>query len=303
MDMPQFDCVVIGGGPAGLTAAVYLARFRRRVVLFDTGASRSKLIPRSYNCAGFAEGISGHDLLLSLTRQLARYDLAPLSEEVLVLGRDEEGLQVRTAAGAISTAAVLIATGIRDLHPPIADHDEAVREGLLRYCPICDGYDVQDQSVCVIGPLRLAAPKARFLRTFARSIVVASTDEAEPPDSDRLAGELAHLNIAVRRAQPGAPLQRQRGRIAVPLADGGLQSFDTVYPAMGATKGSGLARALGAAIDGEGCLVVDDHNRATVAGLYAAGDVVSDLHQISVALGHAAVAATAIHNDLPPRPA
>lgn len=303
MDMPQFDCVVIGGGPAGLTAAVYLARFRRRVVLFDTGASRSKLIPRSYNCAGFAEGISGHDLLLSLTRQLARYDLAPLSEEVLVLGRDEEGLQVRTATGAISTAAVLIATGIRDLHPPIADHDEAVREGLLRYCPICDGYDVQDQSVCVIGPLRLAAPKARFLRTFARSIVVASTDEAEPPDSDRLAGELAHLNIAVRRAQPGAPLQRQRGRIAVPLADGGLQSFDTVYPAMGATKGSGLARALGAAIDGEGCLVVDDHNRATVAGLYAAGDVVSDLHQISVALGHAAVAATAIHNDLPPRPA
>jgi thioredoxin reductase (NADPH) len=303
MDMPQFDCVVIGGGPAGLTAAVYLARFRRRVVLFDTGASRSKLIPRSYNCAGFAEGISGHDLLLSLTRQLARYDLAPLSEEVLVLGRDEEGLQVRTATGAISTAAVLIATGIRDLHPPIADHDEAVREGLLRYCPICDGYDVQDQSVCVIGPLRQAAPKARFLRTFARSIVVASTDEAEPPDSDRLAGELAHLNIAVRRAQPGAPLQRQRGRIAVPLADGGLQSFDTVYPAMGATKGSGLARALGAAIDGEGCLVVDDHNRATVAGLYAAGDVVSDLHQISVALGHAAVAATAIHNDLPPRPA
>lgn len=301
--MPQLDCVVVGGGPAGLTAAIYLARFRRRVALFDTSTSRSRLIPRSYNCAGFAEGISGNDLLGSLTQQLARYELAPIPEEVLALGRDAEGLHVRTAHGQLSTAAILVATGIQDLHPPIEDHDEAVREGLLRYCPICDGYDVQDQSICVIGPLQKAAPKARFLRTFAQNILVAATDEVEPPGGEALAGDLAQLGIEVRRALRGAPLQREQGRILVRLVDGAVRRFDTVYPAMGASKGSGLARALGAAIDGEGCLVVDAHNRATVPGLYAAGDVVSDLHQISVALGHAAVAATAIHNDLPSRPA
>lgn len=301
--MPQLDCVIIGGGPAGLTAAVYLARFRRRVAIFDTGASRSKLIPRSYNCAGFAEGVSGHDLLTSLVGQLSRYDLAPRHEEVLRLLREDSGWRVVTAEAELSAATILLATGIRDLHPPIDAHDEAVRAGLLRYCPICDGYDVQGQSLCVIGPLRHAAPKARFLRTFADRVTVATTDERLAPGTETLAADLAPLGVEVRAAALGAALRRERDGLTVTFADGGQAIFDTVYPAMGASKGSGLAEALGAAIDAEGCLVVDAQNRATVPGLYAAGDVVSDLHQISVALGHAAVAATAIHNDLPARPA
>lgn len=301
--MQQFDCVIIGGGPAGLTAAVYLARFRRRVAIFDTGASRSRLIPRSYNCAGFAEGVSGHNLLTSLVQQLSRYELVPRNEEVLRLLREDSGWRVVTAEAEWSAATVLIATGIRDLHPPIDDHDEAVRAGLLRYCPICDGYDVQGQSLCVIGPLRHAGPKARFLRTFADRVTVATTDEQPAPGTGALETDLADLGVAVREAALGAALRRERNGLAVSFADGGQAVFDTIYPAMGATKGSGLAEVLGAAIDPEGCLVVDTHNRATVPGLYAAGDVVSDLHQISVALGHAAVAATAIHNDLPTRPA
>ncbi|MET3889115.1 thioredoxin reductase (NADPH) [Bosea sp. OAE506] len=301
--MPQLDCVIIGGGPAGLTAALYLARFRRRVAIFDTGASRSKLIPRSYNCAGFAEGVSGHDLLTSLARQLSRYHLVPRHEEVLRLVREDAGWRLVTARAEVSAASVLIATGIRDLHPPIDDHDEAVRAGLLRYCPICDGYDVQGQSLCVIGPLQHAGPKARFLRTFSERVTVATTDEWLAPGTQALESDLANLGVAVRAAASGAALQRERNGLAVTFADGGRGVFDTIYPAMGASKGSALAKPLGAAIDPEGCLVVDAHNRATVQGLYAAGDVVSDLHQISVALGHAAVAATAIHNDLPAQPA
>ena len=296
--MDMRDCVIIGGGPAGLTAAIYLARYRRRVAVLDAGRSRARLVPRSRNCPGFAEGISGDDFLAALRQQLSPYGVEFIESEVGSLGRQEDGFLVESAGKAVSARTVLLATGIRDRHPPIDDHETAVRDGIVRYCPICDGYDSADRSVCVIGPLPEAAAKARFLRSFTSRIVVAALQDGHGGDEEASA-TLESLGIRVRPFAPGQRLQRNAHGIDVRFADGDLQNFDVVYPAMGADVAAELGRGVGAATDATGCLIVDSHNRTDVQGLYAAGDVVADLHQIAVAVGHAALAATAIHNDLP----
>lgn len=284
-----------------MTAALYLARYRRRILLVDAGDSRAKLAPQSHNYPGAVEGVSGLTLLSALEQQLSAYPVMRRQGLAAALRRDGEGFALEIDAECVSARHVLLATGIRDHRPVFEPHDEAVIDGLLRYCPICDGYEGRGQKLCVLGPAQAAAAKGRFLRTYTASVTVAATDGLDQLGPE-LAAEMEALGIAVREAIPHAPLVRQGRTMLVPYRDGGMESFDAVYPALGALPGSALAGALGAEVDPSGCLVVDDHYSTTVPGLYAAGDVVSDVHQIAAAIGHAAVAATAIHNSLPLAP-
>ncbi len=298
---PEFDCIVVGAGPAGKTAALYLGRYRRRILLVDAGDSRALLAPHSNNYPGAVGGVSGTALLSALEDQIAAYPIARRQGRAEQLRREGEGFALTVDGEAVNAARVLLATGIKDHRPNFEPHDEAVIDGLLRYCPICDGYEGRNQRLCVLGPAAHAAGKARFLRTYTASVTLVTTDAPEELGPE-LAAEMASLGIAVRELAPDAPLMRQGETMLVPYRDGRIESFDAVYPALGALPGSALAGALGAEVDKSGCLVVNDRYSTTVPGLYAAGDVVSDIHQISVAIGHAAVAATAIHNSLPQAP-
>src|SRR5947209_9034688 len=135
------DVLIIGGGPAGLAAAIYLARFRRRLLLVDAGESRTEWIPRSRNLAGFPDGLPGTELLRRMRKQVRQHKAPVLRECVDTITREREGsfkAAWRTAAARSRT--VLFATGVVDEPPPIADPRSAVERGLLRFCPICDGY-------------------------------------------------------------------------------------------------------------------------------------------------------------------
>jgi thioredoxin reductase (NADPH) len=146
-----FDCVVIGAGPAGLTAAIYLARFRRRLVVIDAAESRAEWIPRSHNHAGFPDGVSGAELLRRMRRQAERYGARIQRGAIDTLVREEDGFMARGSGLEISAGTILIATGVVDTPPAIPDARNAVRRGLLRFCPICDGYEVIDKRLAVIG--------------------------------------------------------------------------------------------------------------------------------------------------------
>jgi thioredoxin reductase (NADPH) len=287
------DCVVIGGGPAGLTAATYLGRFRRKVLVVDAGKSRAAQIPESHNHPGFA-GIAGTALLEALRRQARRYGVRLRHGEVAALERRGDHFAVTLAgAGAeIHAARVLLATGLTDTSPALPNHDDAVRRAVIRYCPICDGFEATDANVAVYGTMSAAHGKALFLRTYTQRVTILARDGAGAP------AEAARAGIAVARSAPVRLWQSDRG-IEVELRSGETLAFDAVYPALGCEVHSGLARDLGARCTDVGCVQVDGHQQSSVEGLYAAGDVVSDLHQLSVAEGHAAIAATAIHNGLP----
>lgn len=289
------EVLVVGAGPAGLMAAIYLARFERKVLVVDAGASRAALIPRSHNFPAFAHGISGAELLARMREQVVGLGVHLVESTVETLVRGSDGFTARVGRTMIGSLKVVLATGIVDRQPPINDWTGAVEEGLLRYCPICDAFEARGKRIGVIGPLEHAASKAIFLRTFTSEVIAVPTDAAQ---DDRLTGKLDE--VGVDTTAPLARLEKADGGIAAQLIDGSSAAFDVVYPAMGSEARSGLSLGVGADHTAEGFLIVDQKQQSTVRGLYGVGDVVSDLHQISVALGHSAVAACHIHNTLPP---
>jgi thioredoxin reductase (NADPH) len=284
------DCLIVGGGPAGLTAATYLARYRRRSVLIDSGDSRAALIPESHNYPGF-QGINGHDLLARLREQAERYSADLRHGTVTELAREDSLFVARYENGTLRARCVLLATGLVDVRPVTAGLTEGVMHGAIRFCPICDGYEAMDKRIGVIGPLSHAASKALFLRTYSRALTVFPTNA----EGDRTSLDDGGIAVTARAVRV-APADKH---VTVSTEDGAEHNVDVLYPAMGCDVRSDLALAVGAACTDIGNLQVDDHQRTSVDRLYGAGDVVSDLHQISVATGHAAIAATAIHNSLP----
>ena len=290
----NFDALVVGGGPAGLTAAIYLARYRRRVVVVDNDESRAKLIPKTHNYPGFADGIAGPTLLDALRRQANSYGVAFEFGRALELKASGAGFTAICSASSILSKRVVLATGLVDRSLPIPGLKEAVDHGAVRYCPICDGYEATDLRIGVIGSAEDAARKAHFLRTYSKNVTLLTLHDIAAD----LCGKLSKAGIRFPRARITG-LTRQDDQMVAAMSDGSHETFDVIYPVLGCEVRSELGRKLGARHNDIGGLQVDCHQQTSVTGLYAVGDVVSDLHQIAVGTGHAAVAATHIHNSLP----
>ncbi len=291
------DCIIIGAGPAGLTAAIYLARFHLSIRMFDSGSSRAALIPRTHNHAGYPNGISGKDLLARMLEQAELYGATRELAEVTGLRVLDDGFGVRIGGREIAARSVLLATGVVNHRPemPGALHDEALQRGLLRYCPICDGYEVTDMRIAVIGTGAHGAREALFLRGYSADVTLIAPD-AEHQIEEEHEGELDAAGIK-RVDGPCGNFAIEGDRIAFDTANGRL-AFDTLYPALGSRIRSKLAVMAGARAAEDGCLEVDAHQRTSIPGLFAAGDVAKGLDQISHAMGEAGVAATAIRNML-----
>jgi thioredoxin reductase (NADPH) len=293
--MQQTEVLIIGGGPAGLMAAIYLARFRRRVRIVDAGASRAALIPRSHNLPGFPDGVSGRDLLARMKKQVMDLGVSFIPAEVSSLERAEGLLLARHGGEQTAAQRVIMASGIVDRQVPFTDWVEAVADGLLRYCPVCDAYEAIDRRIAALGPLDQAGHKALFMRTYSADITVVPTDDGE----SAIKGDL--IEAGIRIMPPLRRLQRTENMMEALLTDGSTVQFDIIYPAMGADVRSEPLLRLGARHTPDGFLMVDAKQQSSVPHVYGIGDVVTDLHQISVAFGHAAVAACHAHHSLPMR--
>ncbi len=294
------DCVIIGGGPAGLTAAIYLARFHLDIALFDSGASRAALIPCTHNHAGFPGGISGKELLARMREQAISFGVRSHDATVTAIEPHDDAFTVRTDTLVLEARTVLLATGVVNNRPTMDDalHAEALAAGRLRYCPICDGYEVTDRRVGVIGTGTHGMREALFLRGYTRDVTLIAPD-AEHMLDEECAAALDAAGV-VRVDGPCGRYAIEGDRLAFDTA-GGRLAFDSVYPALGSEIRSELALAAGARGTDDGCIVTDEHQRTTLPGLYAAGDVVRGLDQISHAMGQAGVAATTIRNELSER--
>jgi thioredoxin reductase (NADPH) len=291
------DALIVGAGPAGLTAATYLARFRRRILVVDDGRSRALSIPISRNCPGFAHGVSGADLLAELRAQARAHGVEIRHATVAALRRSDEGFSADVAGAMVTPQAVVLATGIQDRLPALDGIHDAIRRGVVRLCAICDAYETAGKRVGVYGPAARVVQHARYLRAFSANVTALLADGPDVSADDRRM--LGEFGIGIVRADR---LELGDGGVRATAGDEAPLELDVLYPVLGAQSRSQLATALGARCDDEGGLVTDADMATSVPGLYAIGDVVSELNQIAVAMGHAALAATAIHNRLPFQP-
>jgi thioredoxin reductase (NADPH) len=300
----SMHCLIVGAGPAGLTAALYLRRFRRDVMLLDDGRSRALQIERSRNVPGFPGGIGGPDLLRRLCRQLAEFGGSVTTGTVHSLkSAGRAGFTLESSAGTLSAPAVLLATGVADRKPlELPGYDALRHRGQLRQCPVCDGYEHRDARIAVLGNASHAAREALFLRQFSKRILLVSHLAPEPLPQSLLA---ALAEAGIRRV--GARLTHlcggaaEAGPALLRFDGADSEAVDVVYSALGVEPRASLVAELPLQYDELGALVADGHGRTKVPGLFAAGDVVSGLDQIAVAAAQGAVAATAIHNMLTPK--
>lgn len=299
MAEPILDCLVVGGGPAGLTAAIYLARFRRSFLVMDAGASRAAWIPRTHNHPGFPDGVAGTELIGRIQAQAERYGAAIRSAcPVRSLKRMGNGVfAAETEDGPLSARTILLATGVIDLEPQLPDLFDAVQRGLIRHCPVCDAWEVIDDRIGIIGHDAHAGNEALFLRDYSADVTLLSLGRPF-----RIAPEqrqvLTEAGIAMVE-MPVLEVVTEGPRIArLVMDDGAILAFDTLYSALGSAPRNDLARQLGAAMTPDGLLVTDNHQRTSIEGCYAAGDIVDGLNQIVVGMAQAARAATDIHQRL-----
>jgi thioredoxin reductase (NADPH) len=292
------DALIVGGGPAGLVAAVYLARFRRSVAVFDAGPGRASLIPTSHNCPGFPDGIAGPALLQRLRAQAERYGATLIDTRVdrLELATDCTFL-AQTAADAVAARRVVLATGVVDIEPELPNLRDAIRQGLVRHCPICDGFEVIGEHVAVLGQGTKGVDEARFIRQFTDHLTLFSLGSESISDDERR--DLAERGIALVEAKITEVHREARAIVGLRTDDGVLHRFQTLYSSLGSVAHCTLAHDVGVECTTSGMIRTDAHQRTSVDGVYACGDIVHDsLNQIAVAYGHAAIAATSIHNSL-----
>ncbi|MFC5577841.1 NAD(P)/FAD-dependent oxidoreductase [Lysobacter niabensis] len=298
--MPErWDCLIVGAGPAGLSAALYMARYHRKVLVVHDGKARALRIPDTHNAPGFPDGIAGPDLIQRMTRHACEYGALMMQAEVVRAERNADGFVLGTSEGeSLSGDCLILATGLclNELPLPQDVHERAIRANVLRYCPVCDAHEHTGRRIAVIGCDRSGAAEALFLRQYTRDLTLIPMRMAELTGSQR--EEMATTGIRVVD-RPVSRLEPQDTEFHVYVeGEASPLVFDVVYPALGCRQRTELAVMLGLPLAEDGSTDVRTPMGTSVPGLYCAGDIVEGLDQISVAMGHGAIAATRAHNWL-----
>ncbi|HJQ12513.1 MAG TPA: NAD(P)/FAD-dependent oxidoreductase [Gemmatimonadaceae bacterium] len=299
MAAERYDVAVVGGGPAGLAAALWLARYLHKVVVIDSGD------PRNWETRGI-NGYLGHQGIRS--------------PELRRIGRAEgEQYGAQFVSGIVETAAnetgelfaiclrdgktiearrILLAIGIRDVWPDIPGLDQCYGE-TAHVCPDCDGYETRDKKTIVIGVGRKAVGMALALTTWTKEIVICTN--GEPPDMNQdLLNLIKPLNIPVIDAPITCVLSQNKEIRGVELEGGMSLDCERLYFAIGQYPSDDLGTQLGCDRDKIGRVVIDERNHTSIKNVYAAGDVAGGPQLAIAAAASGAIAAVAIHASLVP---
>lgn len=296
----QWDAVVVGGGPAGLAAAVNLARACRSVLVFDrTRPGRSDFAQVNHNYLGFSGGIEARELCERGREQARHFGAAIRDLDAAAARRTEAGFAVTAGDGSVHACrGLILATGVRDRWPTFPDVEAYVGRS-VHWCIVCDGFEMQGKAVAVLGNDEHAADTALQLLLFTPRVTLVTGDGAlglRPETADRLARRgirvIVDCIVGARASAPGA-------LAALQLRGGGEIAVDHLFSLRGAEPETALARSLGIELSAEGYIKVDTEGRTSLAGVYAAGDVTRLFsHQIATAGHEGVTAACALNYDL-----
>jgi thioredoxin reductase len=294
---PAYDVVIVGGGPAGLSAALVLGRSLRRVLVCDAGTPRN-FRSRALNGYLTRDGTSPVEFLRLGREELLRYGISVREQRVTGVTRDDEGFTVKMGGGGqVTSRTVLLATGVRDHLPDIPGLDECYGTS-VHHCPYCDGWESRGRTIAALGEGVSPAGLALSLLTWSPSIV-ACTNGGPLPSRHRR--QLAAHGIRIFEA-PIARLVHRDGRVReLQFADDTSTSCDAIFFSSGQSQQCELARELGCEFSRKGTVKTDRLGLTCVAGIYVVGDASRDVQFVIVAAAEGAKAGVAINKALQSR--
>lgn len=294
-----YDVAVVGGGPAGLSAALWLARYLHSVVLVDSGD------PRNWETRGINGFLGSHAIRSPELRERGRADAEKYGAELIddtvgtVKEIEDECYRLKLKSGrSLDARRILLAIGIKDHWPRIPGLEDCYGE-TAHVCPDCDGYETRGRKTVVVGTGRKAVGMALALTTWTEKIVICTNGEPAAINAEHLA-QLKKLNIPTLH-QKITCIKSNDGEITcLELADGMSLDCDRLYFAIGQRAADDIGKQLGCKRDEDGLIEVKENNRTSVKNVYAAGDITPGPQLAIAAAASGAIAALAIHHSLVP---
>jgi thioredoxin reductase (NADPH) len=290
------EVIVIGGGLAGLSAAIYLSRALRDVLVIDSGESLALWEPAVQNYLGFPECIEGRELLRRGREQAEKYGASFASEEIGRIARHGDLFHLEGQKTKFDCRRLLLATGVYHLPPKIPAVNECVGKSIF-FCKDCDGYRVQGKRVIIAGNNNEAVRYALEIMMFTECVTLAANGEV-PHWDERHECWLREYKVPIL-LEKIVRVENSEGLLSnITLATGHKIAADCLFTTRGDMFHNELARQLGAALDDDGQVIVDKEQRTSIPGVYAAGCITPANCQMIISAGHGAAAAQAINRDL-----
>jgi thioredoxin reductase len=291
----SWDCIIVGGGPAGLSAALMLGRCRRRVLLCDVGGQRNL---RSHAMHGYLtrDGVSPAEFLRLARAELGRYGTVECRElEIVEATREDGGFAVCAADGTrLNTRKLLLATGVIDELPAIEGLD-ALYGTSVHHCPYCDAWEWRDRPLAAYGEGEAGSGLALSLTFWSRDVLFC-TGGAELPDG--AAARLAAAGVKIRE-ELVARLEGRDGRLErIVFASGERVPRSALFVVAGQRQRSPLAERLGCLFTHQGTVNTGTCEVTNVPGLFVAGDASKEAQFVVVAASEGTEAGMAIHKAL-----
>ena len=296
VDTPEYEVVVVGGGPAGLTTALYTTRLGHDTAVVDRGGGRAAMMLDTHNVIGVTEDVSGNEFLQTAREQVADYGATFHRDLITEVERRDDGrFQLTGNDGEFVAEQVVLATGFSDERPD----PPLPRTGRgLHYCLHCDAYMFVDESVYVMGHGESAAHVAMIMLNFTDEVDLLLRGK-EPEWSDETDEQLRAHPVDIVEAEISGMTKGDDGWLeSFEFEDGTVREYRGGFPMYGSDYNNDLADQLGCDINDDGTVEVDDHGRTSVDGVVAVGDLVPGHNQIPVAMGQGAKAGIGIHYDL-----
>jgi len=298
--MNEYEVIVIGGGPAGLSAALYLARFDRQVALFDAGHGRSTWHQVAYNYLGFPGGVRTRRLRELGYEQLADYPQVHIFRRKIENLRREHNLFFAGVGSEVwCNRAVILCTGVEDHYPQFKGWEDCIGRSMF-WCITCDGYESKGKQVVVVGNTNDTASIAMQMQRFTRQVTVV-TNSAQNDISENFVRRLQLARIPIIEDRI-VDVEGQEGMVRViHLQNGARLMVDRLFSHQEPTPQTDLATQIGVQIAKNGYILVDTEQKTSVSGVFAAGDVTRlHSHQISTAVHEGGMAASAANYYLYP---
>jgi thioredoxin reductase len=291
-----YEVIIIGGGPAGLSAAMILGRCRRKVLLFDSGKYRNQ---KSQALHGFItrDGINPMDFLKITRQELQKYNIQIIEDEIDVGEKTDDGFFVTDRNGKIyHSKKLLLATGLRDNLPKIEGLEDCYGKSIF-HCPYCDGWEIRDTKIAVLSNRKAGYDLSLIIKDCWSDDVHLITDGGDYLTEEHLEN-LEDLNIRVIQKKVGKIIHENGNLKALKLSDGSQISMNYLFFSNGFDQRSVLGEQFGCRYDSKGIIITDKLEHSNVEGLFVAGDATKDMKLIVVAAAEGAKAAVVINNEL-----